>query len=121
MIFFGNKKELGKKGEELAAREIKQLGWRIIDKNYRTIKGEIDLVAFDGNEIVFIEVKTRRFSAVAIDPIVNITLKKRKTLELLAEEYLYKNKREEQPRFDVVTILIKSSGDYIFEHYRNAF
>ena len=56
------KKNLGKKGEAIASDYLKKIGYGILDKNFRTRDGEIDLIAEDGEEIVFIEVKTRRSS-----------------------------------------------------------
>lgn len=51
---------LGSHGEQLAADHLERLGLRVIDRNYRTRHGELDLVAYDGHRLVFCEVKTRR-------------------------------------------------------------
>ena len=56
------KKNLGNKGEAIASDYLKKIGYEILDKNFRTRYGEIDLIAGDGEEIVFTEVKTRRNS-----------------------------------------------------------
>jgi len=55
------KKEIGKRGEQLAAEYLKNNGYKILDTNYQKRKGEIDLIAYDptSDEIVFIEVKAR--------------------------------------------------------------
>lgn len=55
-----NTRLLGDKGEEIAASYLKKEGYRIVDRNYRTSRGEIDVVAYDNDKLVFIEVKTRR-------------------------------------------------------------
>ena len=53
------KDDLGRKGEALAADFLTEAGMRVVDRNWRCSQGEIDLVARDGDELVFVEVKTR--------------------------------------------------------------
>jgi putative endonuclease len=55
------KAEIGRKGEELALRHLKRLGYRIVEQNYRCPLGEVDIVAREGDTLVFVEVKTRRY------------------------------------------------------------
>lgn len=55
-----NTRLLGDKGEEIAASYLKKEGYKIVERNYRTSRGEIDIVAYDSDKLVFIEVKTRR-------------------------------------------------------------
>lgn len=57
-----NKQSLGKSGEEFAARLVNQSGLNIIARNYRCPKGEMDIIARDGELLIFIEVRTRRSS-----------------------------------------------------------
>src|SRR5699024_3511090 len=52
--------ELGRAGEELAARRLAELGWTVLERNLRLTSGELDIVALDGSTLVFAEVKTRR-------------------------------------------------------------
>jgi len=111
--------EIGRKGEELAYREIEKLGYRVIERNYRSPLGEIDLIAMDGEVLVFIEIKTRKssidYAKEAIDR------KKIKRLSRLASYYI-KTKRcnNIRARFDVVAISLKDKDPQI-ELIRDAF
>ncbi|TKI54913.1 YraN family protein [Brevibacillus antibioticus] len=118
---------LGQRGEQLAEGYLVNKGFRIVDRNVRTKRGEMDLIALDGNCLVFIEVRTRssQFFGTAGE---SITWKKKQKLRELAIEYLQKTS---QPipafRFDVVAIYTGTStqgGDYmkpVIEHYESAF
>ncbi|GBE06079.1 MAG TPA: YraN family protein [Nitrospirae bacterium] len=94
---------LGAKGEELAAEFLRQNGYRIIKQNYRTPIGEIDIIAGDGEILVFIEVKTRQ----ALDyglPSEAVNRIKRRKIGNVALLYLKKYKVLPPCRFDVVSI-----------------
>ena len=52
------RRELGRRGEEIAARHLERLGWRIVERNYRSREGELDLIAARGGTLAFCEVKT---------------------------------------------------------------
>lgn len=100
-----NRRSLGDRGEALAAASLKKQGYKILERNYRTPLGEIDLVARHRGALVFIEVKTRtsdRFGA-GQD---SVHYGKQARLRKLADYYL-KQKRlgEMEVRFDVVGIL----------------
>ncbi len=89
----------------MAAEYLKKQGYKILDRQFRTRFGEIDLVAMDGREIVFVEVKTRR-SSVHGFPEEVVTETKLHRLETAAESYLKARALEGRPyRFDVVAIL----------------
>ena len=114
-----NNIEIGRLGEEIACREIRKRGYRIIERNYKSRLGEIDLIAMDGDVLVFIEIKTRRssidYAKEAIDK------RKRKRLSKLALAYI-KAKRYDniKVRFDVIAISIKNNKPYI-EVIKDAF
>lgn len=113
---------LGNKGERLAARFLKEQGYRIIAWQYRTALGEIDLIALDGECVVFVEVKTRR-SSDAGHPVEAVGHHKQTQLTRLALAYLKRhNLLNHAARFDVVAI-IWSQGKQPPEivHYKNAF
>ncbi len=120
------KNELGAKGEEIAVRYLKSQGYRILERNYRVRLGEIDIIAEQGADLVFIEVKTRS-DILYGSPIESITLPKQRQLSKVALEYLGKRGGYDRPaRFDVVGIRIKNanrvqSGDAIIELVQNAF
>ena len=96
--------EFGKKGEELAARHLSSLGYEILEKNYRTKVGEIDVVAKDGGTLVFVEVKSRRDRSYG-PPELKVDHRKRRQIARAAMLYLTRTRRTNWPcRFDVVAI-----------------
>jgi putative endonuclease len=111
---------VGKKGEELAADYLAKAGYRIVERNYRCIFGEIDIVAEDGNTLVFIEVKSRR-SASYGEPQLAVGYRKQRKISTVALNYIEeKQKQGLSARFDVVSITLSSSGHAI-ELIKNAF
>jgi len=110
----------GKEGEKIAADFLKKNGYRIMDINYRCPIGEIDIVARDKNVLVFVEVKTRKSSVLGY-PEQAVGVKKQKKMSQLALWYLQEKKIQDvSARFDVVAILMLSSGNDI-RLVRNAF
>jgi len=122
-----NTKHIGDHGEALAAEYLSEAGYRILDRNYRYERAEIDLVCFDAaadgarGEIVFVEVKTRSglgFGA----PEEAITDEKQEHIVHAAEAYLYERRLEGAPvRFDVVSIVLNQEGAPSIEHFKAAF
>ena len=105
------KKELGAKGEEIAVRYLKSRGYRIIERNYRIRLGEIDIIAEQGNDLVFIEVKTRSGTHFG-SPFDSITIQKQMQLSKVALEYINKQGCNNRPaRFDVVGIEFQVGGN----------
>jgi putative endonuclease len=101
---------LGASGERLAAHLLETQGYRLVANNWRCIYGELDLIAEDGPELVFVEVKTRRGSRLG-SPEEAITAAKRQRLILAAQSYLAESGAEQRPyRFDVVAIELGLDG-----------
>ena len=93
---------LGNRGEREAARYLKHHGLKVVCRGYRTEHGEVDLVAIEGNVIVFVEIKTRRQGT----PAEAVTQEKQRRLTLAALHFLRKHKLlEQRSRFDVVSII----------------
>lgn len=113
-------KLLGSEGENLAIRYLKKQGYAIIARNFSTRLGEIDIIAQDGETIVFVEVKTRTNDAFGA-PFESINASKRKKLANVAALYLKSQKREAPARFDIVSIVRHPSGDTLIEHLKDAF
>jgi putative endonuclease len=114
------KKELGKKGEELALRFLKKKGYRIIEKNYVCKMGEMDIIAKEKDTLAFIEVKTRT-STLFGPPQLSVTPSKQMQLSKVALYFLKEKKLENvKARFDVVAILLGIKGEEI-ELIRDAF
>ncbi len=101
---------LGKRGEDLACRELRRRGYEIFDRRYRTRIGELDIVARDGDTLVFVEVKTRATESFgsAFDA---ITRSKRRVIVQMACDYLTRRRSWHGPcRFDVVAVTIPDDG-----------
>ena len=110
----------GKRGEELAAAYLAEAGYRIVERNYRCIFGEIDIVAEEGETLVFVEVKSRRSEAYG-DPQLAVGHEKQKKISRIAMHYLEERRlRHRLARFDVIAVKLLPSGHKI-ELIRNAF
>ena len=111
----------GKSGEAEAARFLRRRGYRIVDRNVRLWRGEIDLVAYDGEVLVFVEVKARRGTRYG-GALWAVDARKRHRLTRLASEYLVKRKLGDRPcRFDLVLIQGSPRGSGTIELIQNAF
>ncbi|MGB7912874.1 MAG: YraN family protein [Desulfobaccales bacterium] len=115
------RRQLGDAGEDLAASALKRQGYKILERNYLTPLGEIDLIARQGKVLVIIEVKTRRGERFGT-PQEAVSAAKQNRLRRLADYYL-KQKRlgaDVLVRFDVVGITVNDQGPQI-EIIQNAF
>src|SRR5271167_4138870 len=110
---------LGDRGERAAARYLRRQGMRIWLRGYRTRTGEIDLIARDGNTLVFIEVKSRRQGV----PAEAVTPEKQRRITNVAFQFMRRyNVLEVRSRFDVVAIVWPDDRTPPrIEHFRNAF
>jgi putative endonuclease len=113
------KSELAKKGEELACEYLVSKGYTIVQRNYRTGQGELDIIARDKNFIVIVEVKTRE-SAFLTDPLQLVPLTKQRQVIKMANTYLKRLSTLEQARFDII-VVIHNSGYTKLEHIEDAF
>ncbi|MDO5570634.1 MAG: YraN family protein [Bacteroidales bacterium] len=114
-----NKVEIGRKGEMIATKYLLDKDYFICDKNWHYSHYEIDIVARKNNEIVFIEVKTRKPSDFE-EPEDAVDLKKIKRLVVAADNYIKLNNISLQPRFDIIAIIINGE-DYKLKHIEDAF
>jgi len=95
---------LGARGEKIAARHLKRNGYRIVSRNFRAAGAEVDLVAMDGETLVFIEVKTR-LGVSAGDPREAVDRRKQAHIRRAAAIFADRNRAQSRPiRFDVVAI-----------------
>jgi putative endonuclease len=113
---------LGSRGETEAEKYLAARGFRILRRGLRSRRGELDLVALDGRQVVFVEVKTR-LDHLAGHPAEAVGPEKQRKISLLALEFLKKHGLLEHPaRFDVVAITWPSGQEKpIIEHFKNAF
>jgi putative endonuclease len=111
---------LGKHGEDLACRELERRGYAIVARRYRRRGGEIDIIARDGETIVFVEVKARQDRAFGGGAHA-ITAFKRRRIAQIARDYLVRHQRPDcRCRFDVVSIQFET-GRPVVELFQNAF
>jgi putative endonuclease len=116
--------ETGRLGEEQAARDLSRSGWAILARNWRTRRGEIDIIALDGDTIVFVEVKTWPHGA-EDDLAIAIGPAKRKRMAETAKCFLDTHRQYNgmYARFDVIlaSSVPNADGTYRFRHLRDAF
>lgn len=111
---------LGKKGEDLASAYLIEQGYKILEKNFRSFLGEIDLIALDKGVLVFIEIKTRRTKTFGV-PQLAVTASKQKKIYKNSLYYLKRKKlKKSLCRFDVVAIDFSSPSPRL-ELIKNAF
>jgi putative endonuclease len=114
-------KEFGRKGEAIAEKHLRVSGYRILERNYRTPVGELDLVAMDGETLVFVEVKARRGTLFGA-PEEAVGSHKRRQLERAALVYITRKRKENLPcRFDVVSVMAGPRSDARVEIIKDAF
>jgi len=115
------KDALGRRGEAIAARHLVRSGVVIVERNWRCLAGEIDLVARDGDELVFVEVKTRS----SVDyghPLEAITPRKLARLRRLAGEWCLAHPDERGAiRIDAVAVIAPRAGGIEVEHLARVF
>lgn len=106
-----NNKELGNLGEDIAYKHLKGNGYTILQRNFRSKLGEIDIVAKDGRYVAFVEVKTRKVIHFGY-PREAVDYNKQNRIKNIAMLFLSKNKiRDTSIRFDVVEIILDSKNN----------
>lgn len=107
-------------GEKFTEKYLKKHGYKIIEKNYHSRFGEIDIIATKKDIIAFVEVKTRGENHI-FEPIEAITVSKVKKIKTTAQIYLQYNELNKQPRFDVSSVITKNKKPISIEYIENAF
>ncbi len=114
------KQQFGRESESIAARYLKKQGYKILEQNYRTKIGEIDIIARDKQTLVFVEVKARKSDRFG-NPKWAVTPKKQRKISMIALYYLKLTKQSNvKARFDVVTISHEQDKPKV-EIVKNAF
>ncbi|MGI8429629.1 MAG: YraN family protein [Solirubrobacteraceae bacterium] len=119
------RQRLGQVGEQLACEHLVRRSFRIVERNYRTRWGELDIVAFDGRTLAFCEVKTRRGLSRESTPFDAIGARKRTRVRKMAGSWLIE--RTERPhanviRFDAIGVTLDQAGSLVrLEHLEGAF
>ena len=114
--------DIAKTGESLAVAHLSARGYNILERNYRAVRGEIDLIAQDGDFIVFVEVKTRRSLRFGL-PQTAVTTQKQRQISKVALAYLQaKNLFDTPCRFDVIAIHVSPELELLkLEQIESAF
>ncbi|MFM7107417.1 MAG: YraN family protein [Planctomycetaceae bacterium] len=113
--------DLGRRGEDEAARYLKGLGYRIVGRRERVLRGDIDIVALDGRTVVFVEVRSRSDTAHG-HPAETVGPAKQRRIAELATAYIRRHRLEDcSVRIDVVAVTFAAGGQPVVEHYQNAF
>ena len=111
--------DTGMQGEALARRHLEEQGFAIMETNWRRGKYEVDIIAYKEGLIVFAEVKTRSNLQYG-NPEEFVDRKKQKAYIRLADAYVTKHRRQEEVRFDIISVVMGPDG-YRIEHMENAF
>lgn len=116
-------KELFHLGEDLAANYLVGKGLEIVARNYRTTQGEVDIIACDAHNLVFVEVKTRSKHSVR-QALRNVAYTKQKRLSAAAQYFVVQDKswEDHRIRFDIIVVLHYADTDtFKIEHLQDAF
>ena len=116
------RKNIGKLGEKVAANYLKNHKYKILQLNYSTKVGEIDIICENKEYIVFVEVKTRIKDSL-VDGVYSVNKKKQYHIIRTASNYISEYSCEKQPRFDIIEVEYDKSINkaYVTEHYKDAF
>lgn len=113
--------QLGREGERLAERFLKQRGLKTIARHFSTPVGELDLIMRDGDTVVFAEVKTRRDRKYA-DPQDAVRADKQRRMTRAARWFIHRKRWDDKPcRFDIVAVTRSPDGEAEIEHFPDAF
>lgn len=112
--------EIGTNGELLAVNFLKNLGYHILETNWRCGKREIDIIAMHSNQLVFVEVKTRRSKRFGY-PEDAVTESKQRFLKTAAEDFCHLYGWQQEIRFDVLSIDYSSVERAVIRHFQDAF
>lgn len=120
-----DRRRLGSRGEQLAAEHLVRCGFQILERNFRTRWGELDIVAGDADTLVFCEVKTRLAARSGRDPLESVHLRKRRQVRRIAAQWLSQrpaHPRARYLRFDAVGVTLAADGRLLaLDHQEGAF
>lgn len=115
-----SRQSVGSYGERLAADYLERAGWRILERNYRVGRREIDLIARRDGVVAFVEVKARRGKEFG-DPLEAVTARKRREIELVASAWMERHGAvDDVYRFDAIAVRLDRSAASQIEHLEDA-
>ena len=112
--------KIGGAGEQAALQHLEKLGYRVLQQNWQTRFGEVDIIAEKGSYLVFAEVKTRK-SGSAVRGVEAVGAAKQQRIIAAASAYLQQNETLLQPRFDVIEIAHRNGAYHVLQHIEDAF
>jgi putative endonuclease len=116
-----NTQTLGRAGEEIACAYLRRKKYKIVARSFRLFRGEIDIIAKDGDTLVFVEVKARADESHG-RPEESVTPVKQRQIRKIALGYVAQNPPGDVDcRFDVIAILYREGNEYRLEHFKDAF
>lgn len=115
-----DKRKLGEKGEKLAEAYLVSRHYRILERNWRYSRSELDLIAMHGGILVFIEVKTKSSDRVR-PPEANVTRTKQRRIVDAANRYMEELDYDGEIRFDVISIVLHGNAGHTLKHFPDAF
>ncbi|MEM1326568.1 MAG: YraN family protein [Bacteroidota bacterium] len=114
------KKEIGNQGEQLAADYLSAKGYRVLERNWRFSRAEVDIIAMDGEILVFVEVKTRS-STYFGEPEAFVSETQERLLLDAANVYMEQIGHDWEIRFDIIGIVLLNIGHPDIRHFEDAF
>ncbi|MEM7572158.1 MAG: YraN family protein [Bacteroidota bacterium] len=114
-----DKQLTGGLGESYARRHLEGLGYEILEQNWRRRRTEIDLIAKEGEVLVFVEVKTRQQDYFG-GPTGEVSAEQQARITAAAGVYMEQIGHDWEIRFDIIGILLQPNGDYQLEHIQDA-
>lgn len=116
----GKHNDVGKTGEDIAAKFLLDRNYIVLERNWRHGRAELDLIAMEGLTMVFLEVKTRS-DDIFERPENAVRNKKRGLMIKAAMGYMYKTNHEHAIRFDVLSVVLRGDKPVQIDHFRDAF
>ncbi len=111
---------LGRKGEDIARSHLVKKGYKILETNWRHSRAEIDIIAMDGEALVFVEVKTRSTEMWG-QPALAVTPKKERLMADASGVYMEQIGHDWEVRFDIISVVIINDEYTEIKHYEDAF
>lgn len=112
--------ELGKWGEEVAADYLLRQGYTIMERDWKSGHRDLDIIALDGDTVVFVEVKTRN-NRMFTDPETAVDYQKIRHLQQAANHYIKYRHIDQEIRFDIITVVGTMGDNYDVDHIKDAF
>jgi len=111
---------IGNLGEEKATLFLQEIGYQILERNWRFSKAEIDIIAKDGEVLVFVEVKSKSYTFFGA-PEESVSAYKENLIIDAAHQYMLKIGHDWEIRFDIISIVFDKNKNASITHYKDAF